>query len=71
MNLEKGYSVKSPIRYDKRCHYCGSWVSVQWNDMNFKGPTFARCDCGHEVQFTDDIGRCPSDVAFIYDKEMN
>ena len=71
MNLTEGYKVKSPTRYDKKCRYCGAWVSVQWKDMNFKGPTFARCSCGHEVQFTDDWGRCPTDVSFVYEKEKN
>lgn len=69
MNITEGYKVNKPVSYQKKCRYCGTILLVGYKDMNFKGPTFARCACGHEVQFTDDIGRCPSDVAFIYEKE--
>lgn len=70
MNLTEGYEVKTPERYVKTCRYCGAVITVERKDMNFSGPTFAKCECGHEVQFTDDIGRCPCDVDFEYGEEM-
>ena len=69
MNITEGYEVKKAVSYQKKCRYCGSIAVVPYKLMNFNGPTFVKCACGHEVQFTDDIGRCPSDVAFIYEKE--
>lgn len=71
MNLTDGYKVTKPITYQKKCRYCGSIIAIPHDKMNFKGPTFAECPCGHNVQFTDDIGQCPSDVSFFYDKEQN
>ena len=66
MNITEGYKIEDPVTYQKKCHYCGSLITVERKLMNFKGPTFARCSCGHEVQFTDDIGRCPADVSFFF-----
>ena len=70
MNHTEGYKVRKAISYQKKCRYCGSIVVVPHNLMNFKGPTFVKCSCGHEVQLTDDLGFCPSDVSFIYEKEQ-
>ena len=70
MNITKGQKARRPIRYEKKCMFCGTIVSLEWEQMNFKGPTFAECPCGHNVQFTDDLGSCPGDVAFVYKKEQ-
>ena len=69
MNITKGQKARRPIRYEKKCMFCGTLISLTWNQMNFNGPTFAECPCGHHVQFTDDLGCCPGDVAFVYEKE--
>ena len=69
MNITSGQKATKPIRYEKKCRYCGTLISLNWDQMNFKGPTFAECPCGHNVQFTDDWGRCPGDVTFVYEKE--
>ena len=69
-NRTKGYEVRKAISYQKKCRYCGSIAVVPRELMNFKGPTFIKCACGHFVQFTDDLGFCPTDVAFIYQKEQ-
>lgn len=69
MNHTKGYDIHKALRYQRKCRYCGCVADVPREIMNFSGPTFVRCACGHEVQMTDDLGFCPSDVTFIYDKE--
>lgn len=70
MNITTGQKARKPVRYEKRCMFCGTLISLTWNQMNFNGPTFAECPCGHHVQFTDDLGCCPGDVAFVYEKEV-
>ena len=71
MNLTKGYRVIQTTLFEKRCHYCGSVIQIPYEKMNFDGPTFTMCKCGHNVQFTDDIGRCPDDVRFLYRRKKN
>lgn len=71
VNITEGFKVNRPIKYQKRCRYCGAIIKVDYSQMNFKGPTFAPCPCGHEVQFTDDLGFVPTDVSFIYTKEQD
>jgi len=70
MNITTGQKARKPLRYEKRCMFCGTLISLTWNQMNFNGPTFAECPCGHHVQFTDDLGCCPNDVVFVYGKEQ-
>ena len=71
VNITEGFMVKRPIKYQKRCRYCGAVIKVDYCRMNFKGPTFVKCLCGHNVQFTDDWGSVPTDVSFIYTKEQD
>lgn len=68
VNITEGHKVNRPIKYQKKCRYCGAIIKLDYAQMNFRGPTFALCPCGHNVQFTDDWGRCPDDVSFIYTK---
>jgi len=68
MNVKGPYKVDRPIIYQKKCYFCKSIISIPYSKMNFNGPTFARCVCGHEVQFTDDLGCIPTNVSFIYGK---
>lgn len=71
MNLTEGYEVTKPVLFRKRCVYCGALTTLTYDKMNFKGPTFTLCTCGHNVQFTDDWGRCPDDVKFVYRRRKN
>lgn len=57
------------IRYDKRCPFCGSWVCVERERMNFHGTTVVRCVCENDVRFTDDYGLVEPEVSFVYEKE--
>lgn len=71
MNLTEGYRIRQTTLFRKRCVYCGSVTIIPYEKMNFSGPTFTLCKCGHNVQFTDDWGRCPADVKFSYGRKRN
>ena len=57
------------IRYDRKCPFCGSWVSVPRAGMKFTETTVVRCICGNTVRFTDDYGLVEPEVSFVYEKE--
>lgn len=69
MEVVRGHAIAKPQRFIKRCRTCGSFVMLNWHQMNFSGPTFARCACRRVVQFTGDFGMILSDVICDYEKE--
>ena len=49
--------VLRPVLFSRKCPYCKAVISLENNEMNFKGTTSKQCsNCGHTVFFTNSFG---------------
>ena len=59
--------VLRPVKYSRKCIWCHAVVTLDGNEINFKGPNGKICpNCGNTVFFTSDRGQLDLNVKVEY-----